>query len=119
VKLSLGSIKDDCVSCPFHGFRFDSSGKCVWVPEIGRDAPALRIRTHQLREQHGFLWIAWGKTDGDIPWFEELREPDFSFSWSIHDWAQHFTRCVENQLDYAHLPFIHRTTIGGGFDPTF
>jgi phenylpropionate dioxygenase-like ring-hydroxylating dioxygenase large terminal subunit len=118
-KLSLGSITDDCVSCPFHGFRFDSSGACAWVPEIGRDAPGLRIRTHPLMQKHGFLWIGLGEPKGQIPWFEELRDSAFSYSWSVHEWAQHFTRCVENQLDYSHLPFVHRTTIGRGFDPTF
>ena len=30
------------------------------------------------------------------------------------DWSVHYTRAIENQLDVAHLAFVHRNTIGGG-----
>ena len=30
------------------------------------------------------------------------------------DWPVHYSRAIENQLDVAHLPFVHRTTIGAG-----
>ena len=29
----------------------------------------------------------------------------------------HGSRCVENQLDFAHLAFVHGTTIGRGYPP--
>lgn len=116
-RLSQGKIINDCVTCPFHGFQFDAHGKAAFVPEINRDAPGLRIETFELREAHGFLWIGWGGASGELPWFEDL-DRHFTFASSIHVWPQHFTRCVENQLDYTHLPFVHATTIGRGFDPT-
>ena len=34
--LSLGKIQSDHIQCPFHGFEFESSGKCVLVPANGR-----------------------------------------------------------------------------------
>lgn len=117
VKLSLGQLNDDCVSCPFHGFRFDETGTCTWVPEIKRDAPGLKLKTFPLRLAHGFVWFPMGSPQTEIPWFEELNK-DFSYSWSTHRWKKHFTRCVENQLDYAHLPYVHHNNIGSGFDPS-
>jgi phenylpropionate dioxygenase-like ring-hydroxylating dioxygenase large terminal subunit len=40
----------------------------------------------------------------------------FAVSQTCANWACHISRCIENQLDYAHLPFVHRTSIGRGFD---
>lgn len=116
-KLSLGKLEHGCVSCPFHGFRFDDSGRCTWVPEIAKAAPGLQVETVPLSVSQGFLWFPMEAPSTTIPWFEELDSKSFSHSWSKHRWMKHFTRCVENQLDYAHLPYIHRTSIGRGFDP--
>jgi phenylpropionate dioxygenase-like ring-hydroxylating dioxygenase large terminal subunit len=118
-KLSLGWVsKNDCLTCPFHGFEFDPQGKCSFVPEIGRNAPGLKIQTWKLIERHGFLWIPWREPQTEGPnWFAELETENFSYGESSHVWKKHFSRCVENQLDFAHLPFVHRRTIGRGFDP--
>lgn len=116
-RLSQGTVTDGCVTCPFHGLRFDATGKCTWIPELGRDAPGLRLETHFLHEAQGFLW--WKKGEAvaaEPPWFGEL----VGGSWGTHDthqWAQNVSRCIENQLDYVHLPFVHSNTIGKGFDP--
>ncbi len=115
-RLSQGKIHNDCVVCPFHGFRFDSTGRCSHVPEMGREAPGLKIESHTLYEAHGFLWWKRGSVSTESPpWFEELS----GGSWGTHDarqWKQHVSRCIENQLDYAHLPFVHANTIGAKMD---
>ncbi len=123
-RLSQGEFADQrefgkCVTCPFHGFEFDSEGNCVHVPETGKAAPGLKLRTIHLVEKHGFLWMPWKEPAAPSPdiWFEDLTDPRFRHSAMVRDWDVHFTRSVENQLDYAHLPFLHQTTIGRGFDP--
>jgi phenylpropionate dioxygenase-like ring-hydroxylating dioxygenase large terminal subunit len=66
--------------------------------------------------RHDFLWINWKNTaTTELPWFTELDQ-DFSFGQSVHRWKKHLSRCIENQLDYAHLPFVHGNTIGRGFN---
>lgn len=55
-----------------------------------------------------------GAGSGDptpLPWFENLSEGHRHRGFH-HVWPTHFTRSVENQLDYAHLPYVHRTTLG-------
>src|SRR5690242_4663465 len=39
VALSLGTLVDGCVECPFHGWRFDGDGRRVAVP-LNRLDPA-------------------------------------------------------------------------------
>ncbi len=47
--LSIGKIQADHLQCPFHGFEFDSSGKCTLVPANGRHGvipQALQLNTY-------------------------------------------------------------------------
>lgn len=112
--LSPGEVVDDCITCPFHGFAFDKAGSCSFVPETGRSAPNLKLETLPVVERNGFVWLKRGDNLPDAPpWFEEIREGLYSYE-SIHEWPTHVSRCVENQLDYAHLPFVHRKSIGRG-----
>jgi phenylpropionate dioxygenase-like ring-hydroxylating dioxygenase large terminal subunit len=118
--LSLGKIKDGHLQCPFHGFEFDPTGKCVLIPANGRHGVvpnAMRLNAYPTHEAHGLIWIWWGS---QIP--EDLLAPQFFdnlddsfFYGSAHDpWEAHYSRAIENQLDVVHLPFIHARTIGRG-----
>jgi phenylpropionate dioxygenase-like ring-hydroxylating dioxygenase large terminal subunit len=49
-----------------------------------------------------------------LPYFENLDDPQLVFGRMIDPWRCHYSRCIENQLDVVHLPFVHRTTIGRG-----
>ncbi|MBX9722213.1 MAG: aromatic ring-hydroxylating dioxygenase subunit alpha [Candidatus Obscuribacterales bacterium] len=117
-KLSLGKIESGKIVCPFHGFEFGSDGACLLVPETRKSAPNLSCSTFKSQESNGFVWL-WFGDDNDIPaqhpWFEQLQG-DFPYSEFQSQWRSHITRCIENQLDYAHLPYVHASTIGGGFD---
>ena len=31
--LSLGHLADDCIVCPYHGWRYDPSGACTLIPQ--------------------------------------------------------------------------------------
>ena len=120
--LSLGQICDDGrLACPFHGFEFDGRGQCRRMPPQGDDPPpsGYSVRTWEAREAHGFVWVWWGErreSYPEIPWFAELDEPGWRWRASriTEEWPVHWTRVLENQLDFTHLPFVHRTSIGRG-----
>lgn len=117
-KLSQGRLMEDQLACPFHGFQYDSTGSCVYLPAYGSagDIPkGLRVVTYPAYEAHGFIWIFWGEPE------QELQSPKFfdideSFSYdSFHEfWPVHYSRMIENQLDVMHLPFVHYNSIGRG-----
>ncbi|MHC1740407.1 MAG: Rieske 2Fe-2S domain-containing protein [Anaerolineaceae bacterium] len=119
VALSIGCLMGDTIQCPFHGFEYDQSGKCTYVPANGRAAEtpkALSVATYLTREAHGYIYIWWGDpqpTYPELPWFDDLDE-SFTTSDFIANWPAHYSRVIENQLDPFHLPFVHRTTIGRG-----
>lgn len=120
VKLSLGKVHDGHLQCAFHGFEFDSSGQCVFIPAEGRSAKppvAMRLHTYPTYEAHGFIWVWWGENppaDLEPPVFFDNLGDGFQYGAAIDPWKAHYSRVIENQLDVAHLPFVHYNTIGRG-----
>lgn len=118
--LSAGEFLHDHLQCPFHGFEFDPSGRCVLIPANGRNGVipnTMRLLTYPTHEAHGWIWIWWGSpAPGSLsePEFFDNLDETFSFA-SVRDpWDMHYSRAIENQLDVIHLPFVHRNTIGRG-----
>jgi len=120
IQLSLGVVHNDHLQCPFHGFEYDSSGKCVHIPANGRGGriPAsLKLKNYPTHEDQGFIWIWWGEDppeDLEPPGFFENIDDSFVYASTPDPWKSHYSRAIENQLDVVHLPFIHHNTIGRG-----
>jgi phenylpropionate dioxygenase-like ring-hydroxylating dioxygenase large terminal subunit len=88
------------------------------IPANGNSAPVpegFRLKTYPTHEDYGFIWIWWGDREaGPEPKFFADIPPDLSFSTRQDPWDNHYSRSIENQLDMAHLPFVHHNTIGKG-----
>ena len=117
--LSSGRVVGQHLVCPFHGFEFASDGHCRHIPANGRQGKipvSLRLPPYVLREAHDLIWLWWGTPSVEyplLPYFSVL-EGRWRQGTVTAEWPVHYTRAIENQLDVAHLPFVHRTTIGAG-----
>jgi phenylpropionate dioxygenase-like ring-hydroxylating dioxygenase large terminal subunit len=122
--LGLGELDGDAVACPFHGFAFEASGRCVRLPVLGPDAKIpqkMCVPSFEVREADGWVWLWWGERDAskplpEVPSFPHLRARH-RYRTVHRTWDASFVRVIENQLDPFHLPFVHRTTIGRGMEP--
>jgi phenylpropionate dioxygenase-like ring-hydroxylating dioxygenase large terminal subunit len=121
VALSAGKLTGDCIQCPFHGFEYDTSGECRFIPANGKNSQppkAMHVKTYPTREAHDIIFIWWGepRTENDyppLPWFPNIVT-NMVYSTLRKHWANHYARAIENQLDVVHLPYIHHNTIGRG-----
>lgn len=118
VALSLGRVSESgSLECPYHGWQFDQDGACTHVPLNN----PTKIRLSQLavmslptRIIAGLIWVFTGQ--GEVP---EPQLPDSLMqspeSYFIHHevWNTHWTRIIENLMDYVHLPYVHRNSFGG------
>ncbi|MBX9946624.1 MAG: aromatic ring-hydroxylating dioxygenase subunit alpha [Reyranella sp.] len=117
--LSGGQVRGDRLVCPFHGLEFDAGGVCRHLPAVGRAgriADNMALKGFPLREAHGLLWLWHGAPRDvypEVPYFAELSE-GWRYGTVTADWPVHYSRAIENQLDVAHLAFVHRTSIGAG-----
>lgn len=115
VSLALGSRTDDGrLACAFHGWEFGTDGSCLHVP-FNPDAPVRRLAARSLpvREEAGFVWVFTGFEASGLPNFHpELADDALVRHDYWEEWECHWTRAMENMLDFPHLPYIHRTSIG-------
>jgi len=124
VSLAQGRRTDDgALACAFHGWEFGSDGGCRYIP-FNPDAPRQRLGATALpvRETAGFVWVFTGFPQqgvgdgasglGEPNVHEQLGDPNLTRHDHWEEWNCHWTRAMENMLDFPHLPFIHRTTIG-------
>lgn len=119
--LSLGQVHADGIACPFHGFRFDGEGACVAIPAHPdmKIPPTMRLARRHVQEVHELLWMWSGQgepTHADIPFYDTSGHR-WDGSQVFKNWPVHYTRAMENQLDWSHLAFVHASTIGR-FAPT-
>lgn len=119
--LSKGKLKDGCIQCPFHGLEFNPDGRCVFIPANGTSSTETlgryNVKHFPVREWQGILYIWYGDADsvaGEPPFFTDHMDGSFVYSEIEDHWNSHYSRCIENQLDVVHLPFVHHNTIGRG-----
>lgn len=114
-KLSLGTIDDGTLTCPYHGWVYDSEGRCVGIPAHPQLTPPGRaqVKAYQARIIYDWVWVSLGDPGHDVPAFAEWEDPSFR---KIHCGPYRFKaaapRVVENFLDVAHFPFVHEGYLG-------
>jgi phenylpropionate dioxygenase-like ring-hydroxylating dioxygenase large terminal subunit len=112
--LAFARHEGDGVRCPFHGWKFDATGRCLDTPAepIGSTlCQRVKQRSYPVQEHAGVLF-AWlgdeGSTPPPFPRFDCFAAPSthvFAFKglWKCN-WLQAF----EVGLDPAHTSFLHR-----------
>jgi len=119
-ELSKGKVVGRHLQCPFHGFEYDTSGRVTLIPANGKNTPVpqhFMVHSYPTYEAHDFIWIWFGNNPAEDlqppPFFEDIDD-SFSYGKIYDHWHAHYSRVIENQLDVAHLPFVHHNTIGRG-----
>lgn len=118
--LSAGEMKGDCIMCPFHGIEYDGAGKAQLIPANGKDdvtdLKRFNVKSYPIQEKYEilFLWYGDGEPQGEIRFFDEVINEKDVMTEVQDPWKTHYSRTIENQLDVAHLPFVHHNTIGRG-----
>lgn len=110
VKLSQGQVSGNHIVCAYHGWRFDSDGRCTHVPYLKADQklPTCVVRSYPIREQEGFIWVF----PGDVTLLETTEIAPFPLSEWEHlnyiatvskiDVACHYSFLIENLMDMYH-----------------
>jgi phenylpropionate dioxygenase-like ring-hydroxylating dioxygenase large terminal subunit len=123
--LAEGKVVGSCVQCPFHGWQFNADGRCVSIPSMGpefRIPDRAKIDAYPVVERYDWIWVFLG----DLP--EEKRPPvpdllpeyEDTERWRTtrmsYEAPVNWTKAEENNIDTAHLPFVH-SAFGARQDP--
>lgn len=112
--LSRGRLLGDEIACPYHGFRYDQTGKCTHIPTQAHIPAAMKVRRYPTCEVGPFVWIWMGeaaKADAarvpHIFWPTDPAAMRFE-SYSVKQCS--FAAIHENFMDLAHILFLHSPT---------
>ena len=125
--LSKGTYVGGSIACPYHGWHFNSEGRCVRIPALGEDMKIprrARVDRYPVKEWHGWVWVFLGDAPEDErpAMFDDSFWPDYvDFgTWrgqhTMYEAPVNFARTVENSIDTAHPSFVHRS-FGSKRDP--
>jgi 3-ketosteroid 9alpha-monooxygenase subunit A len=112
-----GTVEGDCIRCPFHGWRWDSSGANADIPYGKRKNFNLRTTTYPVEEIDGVA-LMWFSPSGAQPHWKPPMITAPNLPSDYFDIYPHCARTdrlrfvpqmvVENTVDFPHLKWVHR-----------
>lgn len=116
--LSKGKLDNGAIVCGYHGFRYDSAGKCIDVPSQPDRCPAgIAVRSYPVVELRPHVWIWMGDEAladpaqiPSAPWLQQSAQWTAGHGYLHAD--SNYVHLHENLLDLSHLTYLHENTFG-------
>jgi phenylpropionate dioxygenase-like ring-hydroxylating dioxygenase large terminal subunit len=105
-------VVGDTVECPYHGWRFDGTGRCRAVPGLLEPVPNVIVPPHAVREVNGLIYISPGAVRGE-PYPGVLSGPGSVNSVVENRVRSSLVDVAENILDATHTHFTHSGILRG------
>ncbi|HCH57840.1 MAG TPA: (2Fe-2S)-binding protein [Rhodospirillaceae bacterium] len=113
VSLWFGRNEDGGLRCPYHGWKFDVSGKCQEIPSEPDDSTfrhEVSLTSYPCVERGGIVWAYMGPP--------ELRPEPPAFEWATVPANQryhtkrleecNYLQALEGGIDSSHVGWLHR-----------
>lgn len=116
--LHKGVLENDIVECPYHGLKFNSTGRCVHNPHGDHIPDKAVITAYPIIERHRIVWIWMGDPDkadcADIPDYSILEQPDkYAYtSGVVMTMPVNYQLILDNLMDLTHAAYLHKSNLG-------
>jgi phthalate 4,5-dioxygenase len=122
VSLWFGRNEECGLRCPYHGWKYDTTGQCVDVPSEPVEsgfASKIKLKSYPLIERGGMLWTYMGPPE------RRPAEPEWEFA-TVAPEKRHVSKrlqecnwlqAMEGGIDSSHVSFLHRGDLNN--DPLF
>jgi phenylpropionate dioxygenase-like ring-hydroxylating dioxygenase large terminal subunit len=116
--LFLGRNEQGGIRCIYHGWKFDTAGRCIDMPSLSEDQDfrdKVHARAYRAVERAGLVWVYMGERaePPPLPAFEVLDLPPDEINVSLIQRECNWLQALEGEIDTAHFGFLH----GGHVDP--
>jgi phthalate 4,5-dioxygenase len=119
--LFFGRNEQAGLRCVYHGWKFDTSGQCIDMPNEPAESDfrtRVKAVAYPAAEYAGLIWIYMGPPNKQppLPLYQWCTRPDADQS-TANKWMQesNYAQALEGNVDSSHVGFLHKT-----FDhPTF
>jgi phenylpropionate dioxygenase-like ring-hydroxylating dioxygenase large terminal subunit len=122
VSLWFGRNEDNGLRCPYHGWKYDTTGQCIEVPSEPVESgfcKKIKLTSYPLIERGGILWTYMGPPELQPP----LPEWEFAGVPASHRFVAKRTQecnwlqAMEGGIDSSHVSFLHSGELD--HDPLF
>ncbi|XP_023218903.1 cholesterol 7-desaturase-like [Centruroides sculpturatus] len=112
-----GKVHEDCIECPFHGWRFaGQDGSCVKIPYAEKIPEVAKIKSWETLEQNGFIYL-WHHAEGQPALWKPSVIPEVQNRlMRYRGRSEHIVNChiqevAENGADFIHLNYLHKFNV--------
>ena len=112
--LSKGKVTENGITCPYHGWSFDGSGKCTKIPQIktGKVPSRAKIDAYPVYEKYGIVFAFLGDASESerppVPLVEEWEQEGWRVNGPVvFEIDAYYERSLENGMDPLHNEFVH------------
>lgn len=121
-RLSLGWVDGCALVCPYHGWEYGTDGRATRIPQVDQRTPISAravLDMPLVEERYGWVWVCLSADPvAPVPELPEYDEPGWR---RIHEPESHWS-CpapvlLDNNLDPAHIAFVHRNSFGSPESP--
>jgi choline monooxygenase len=117
------------ITCPYHGWTYDTEGKVIGAGHMGSRDPEFEKKGYRLPEVRTEIWQGWiyvtlNPAARPVAELLEELEPEVArfrlvdyvaVEQQDHLWNTNWKLLTENFMESYHLPVAHRETVGAGF----
>jgi 5,5'-dehydrodivanillate O-demethylase len=114
MSLEFGIPDPKGLRCAYHGWVYDSAGKCVEQPFEDRAFPEARYRdrikitAYPVQELGGLLFAYFGPDPAPLlPRWDLLVRDDLDVAVEKHPLPCNWLQCMDNAADPVHFEFLH------------
>jgi phthalate 4,5-dioxygenase oxygenase subunit len=122
VSLWFGRNEEHGLRCPYHGWKYDTTGQCIDVPSEPIESgfcKKIKLKSYPLVKIGPVLWTYMGPPEKQppLPEWEFSLVPDEQTFISKRLQESNWLQAMEGGIDSSHVSFLHRGDLGS--DPLF
>jgi phenylpropionate dioxygenase-like ring-hydroxylating dioxygenase large terminal subunit len=111
--LSTGRVRDGCVECPYHGWKYTETS----VTQPWSNISENFMNEFNTWEKDGLLWVRpVGHVGPEPPEVPHATDPGFNTAWFETTIKQSAQLIIENGIDPCHASWVHANPLGFGSD---
>jgi phthalate 4,5-dioxygenase len=110
--LFFGRVEDNGLRCPYHGWKFAHSGKCLEMPNVPPEqqfTDEIHHPAYPCVERGGIIWTYMGSARElpPLPDFEYLRVTDEDRNYRLFYQQCNYLQVMEGGIDPTHVMWLH------------
>ncbi|MEJ1199320.1 MULTISPECIES: aromatic ring-hydroxylating dioxygenase subunit alpha [unclassified Streptomyces] len=114
--LSKGRILGDELQCPYHGLRYNATGRCTGMPAQETINPSAVVPSYPVVERHRYVWVWVGDPDladpTTVPDMHQMDDPAWAGDGETIHADCNYQLILDNLMDLTHEEFVHSSSIG-------